>query len=184
MRRNYIPTNKEFPSLGEVKIIGGHPCFEAKTQVYQGQGNVLEFYEFLNMDTPRISGKIMSKEATEQEIRRNLLVEVKSILKNVETMGFQVGNHDEVSFYLLEHHDISERIVSICETIKQMFPEVKSCLMKISHDREDPTDRNLTIVLLEQFSEAILQKLNDWYKSDFFDFLSNSNGWVQITQVR
>jgi hypothetical protein len=125
-----------------------------------------------------------NKKKTEQEPKGKRLMEVNHALKNAVAMGFEIANQDEAGLYLMEFPEISNNFLNICKKLQSLLPEAKGFRVKVSHDREDPTDLSLSIeVLAGEFSEKILDKILAFYDSADFDFLDGDNGWVHISQV-
>ncbi|MDD3147359.1 MAG: hypothetical protein PHD82_08660 [Candidatus Riflebacteria bacterium] len=180
--KNYIPTINEFPGLGRLHMVDGYPCFEEKKQ-FPTQDS-LNVFQYLELNTPFISGKIMRRGETEQNFRKNLLMEIKKTLNSAQEMGFKVANQDEVGFYLFEFPDVASNIIAICKKLRDVIPEAEDFQIKVSYDREDPTDKSLAIeIFADKFSEVILDKVLSFYDNSEFDFLDGSNGWIHISQA-
>jgi hypothetical protein len=125
-----------------------------------------------------------NKKKTEQEPKGKRIMEVNHALKNAVAMGFEIANQDEAGLYLMEFPEIAGNFLNICNKLQSLLPEARGFRVKVSHDREDPTDLSLSIeVLAGEFSEKILDKILAFYDSADFDFLNGDNGWIHISQV-
>lgn len=121
--------------------------------------------------------------ASAQKYGAVYLTMITNCIKNIESSKIEIPGKESLKAYMLAHFDLYENLPKVCLKLISLFPEIEKFTLKVVSDCETPDFKFINIIFNQkQLSEELDKKIRDFYFSDTFNFLKNSDSFISLSQ--
>ena len=108
---------------------------------------------------------------------------ITNCIKNIESEKIEILGKEALKNYLFTHIDLLNYLPNICSNLLSVFPEIEKFTIKVVSDCDTPDFKFINIIFNQKnLSEKLDKKIREFYLSETFDFLKNSDSFISLSQ--
>ena len=108
---------------------------------------------------------------------------ITNCIKNIESSKIEIPGKESLKDYIFAHFDLHDNLPKVCLKLTSLFPEIEKFTLKVVSDCETPDFKFINIIFNQkQLSKELDKRIREFYLSDTFDFLKNSDSFISLSQ--
>ena len=109
----------------------------------------------------------------------SLVVEINSLLNQLQTLGIRLGTQDEIREYLLQFPDLIEVIPLAVNAALNHLPEAQ-LFVEVYRDPEIDDQYLILYARVQNYDESVIERIEAAEK-EYIDILTSKGGWLQLS---